>query len=265
MTALALCGALALTASCAGNGGGTGGATGSNGGTTGTSNGGTVVTSNGGSTVTTPTGGVTAPSGNAVTFNTGKASGAMTGYGWIAMGPQDSASSPTCGTTNATISNAAACTTTTNWSSATSLCISGAIPLVTPDTAFPTGDYTADWGLQIGVNATDATPSGTLGSNAASFTKITFTTSGAVAPTTAAIRAEIHRLGDPDATTYCANMTSGTPITLTAFNTACWDGSGTSLTSADITNIDKVGVQISSDTSSAYTVTNYCLSGISFQ
>lgn len=261
MTALALCGALALTASCAGNGGGTGGATGSNGGTTGTSNGGTVVTSNGGSTVTTPTGGVTAPSGNAVTFNTGKASGAMTGYGWIAMGPQDSASSPTCGTSATAITSTTPCLTSTTWSSASSLCISGTIPMVTGTPA----DYTDDWGLQIGVNATDATPSGTLGSNAASFTKITFTTSGAVAPTTAAIRAEIHRLGDPDATTYCANMTSGTPITLTAFNTACWDGSGTSLTSADITNIDKVGVQISSDTSSAYTVTNYCLSGISFQ
>jgi len=263
MTALALCGALVVTASCASNGGGSGGATGSNGGSTVTSNGGSTVTSNGGTTVVN-TGGVTAPSGSTVTFATGKAQGAMTGYGWIAMGTQDSASSPTCGTTLTPITNATPCASGTNWSGAASLCISGSIPVVTADTAFPTGDYTADWGLQIGVNATDDVPSKTLGSNAASFSKITVTMSG-TPPAGAAIRAEIHRLGDTDQVTYCATMQSGTPITLTAFNTACWDGSGTSLVAADIQNIDKIGVQISADMTSAYTVSNYCLTGIAFQ
>jgi hypothetical protein len=78
------------------------------------------------------------------------------------------------------------------------------------------------------------------------------------------MRAEIHRLGDPDATTYCATTTSGTPITLTTFNTACWDNTGTALKATDLPNIDKIGLQVSADTSNSYTVTNLCLTSIAF-
>jgi hypothetical protein len=59
-------------------------------------------------------------------------------------------------------------------------------------------------------------------------------------------------------------MTSGTKISITAFNTKCWDSSGTGLTVADLTNIDKAGVQVSS-TASAITVTNLCLKSIVFE
>ena len=61
-------------------------------------------------------------------------------------------------------------------------------------------------------------------------------------------------------------MTSGRAITLTDFNTKCYDSpaDGTALTAADVPNIDKIGVQISSDIGSAYTVTNFCLTGVTF-
>jgi hypothetical protein len=196
--------------------------------------------------------------GTAVTFSFGQAQGVMTGYGWIAMGAYDTVVSPTCGTTAMRITQASPCLTQTNWNSSTALCISGSIPMVTGTPP----DYTDNWGLQIGVNATADIPSGTIGQ---SFSTIAFNTIGSVVPTGAAIRAEIHRLGDSDATVYCANMVPGVPIALTAFNTACWDGTGIPLRAVDVPNIDKVGVQVSSDTTSPYTVTNFCLTGITFE
>jgi hypothetical protein len=260
VTALALCGALAfsaMTTSCAGGGGGGAGGSGA---------GGAAGSGAGGSGVAGSTGGGTSctPGADSVCFATGKASGVLTGYGWIALGSLDTATSPTCATavgatTTVAIDNADPCNTSTTWNSDSALCITGSIPMVVA------ANYTANWGLQIGVNSIDppATSAG-AGTVAKAYKTITFTTSGTVSPTGAAVRAEIHRVQDPAATTYCANMVSGTPINLTSFNTACWDGSGTMLTSADVTTIDKIGVQISSDTAAAYTVTNFCLSGISF-
>jgi hypothetical protein len=64
---------------------------------------------------------------------------------------------------------------------------------------------------------------------------------------------------------YCATITtSGAPIPLTNFNTACWDNSGTALKATDVPNIDKVGVQISSDLTNVYVVSNFCLKSIAF-
>ena len=130
-------------------------------------------------------------------------------------------------------------------------------------------DYTDNWGLQIAVNvfdppATDA-GSGTLGKT---YTHMTFTATGTITPTpgNTNIRAIIHLVSQGcNDNPYCAILqASGTPMTLTSFNTACWDGSGTMLKASDIPNIDKVGIQISSDTGNAYTVTDYCLLGIQF-
>jgi hypothetical protein len=61
-------------------------------------------------------------------------------------------------------------------------------------------------------------------------------------------------------------MTSGKAILLTSFNTKCYDSpvDGVGLTAADVPNIDKIGVQISSDTTNDYVVTNFCLTGVSF-
>jgi hypothetical protein len=75
---------------------------------------------------------------------------------------------------------------------------------------------------------------------------------------------ELHRQGDPEATTYCAtNSGPGVPVNLTSFNTACWDGSGTAFTADDASQIDKVGIQVSS-TKAAITVSNLCLKSITF-
>ena len=271
MTALALCGALALTASCASNSGGTGGATGSNGGS-GTA-GSTGTAGSSGTAGSTGTGN-TAGGGNTVTFSAGQAQGPMTGYAYVALGPQDTLSDPVCnptataGGSTQPITNATPCPSTgqTVWKNTTDLCMSGTIPVVQDDTAFPTGDYTADWGVQIGVNTSNppatAAGSGTLGTT---YSRITLTTTGTVTPTNNAIRAIIHLVSMPStANPYCATMTSGTSINLTSFNTACWDGTGTSLLATDIPNIDKIGVQISSDTTNAYTVSNFCLESIAF-
>ena len=258
VTALALCGALAfsaMTTSCAG--GGDGGAAGS--GTAGGAGG-----AGGGGGPAGSSGGTCTPGADSVCFATGKASGVLNGYGWIALGAQDSATSPTCATavgasTTVPITKAAPCNTSTTWSSDNALCISGSIPVVTG------GDYTDNWGLQIGVNSIDppATSAGS-GTVTTAYKTITFTTVGTITPASAVVRAEIHRVQDSTEVTYCATMVSGTPISLTAFNTACWDGSGTSLAATDVTSIDKIGVQISADTTAAYTVTNFCLNSISF-
>ena len=93
-----------------------------------------------------------------------------------------------------------------------------------------------------------------------SFKSITFTMTGA--PLTG-LRAVLHKSGDPDSTGYCASMTPGTALPISGFNSACWDGTGTSLSDTDVPSLDKVGVQVSS-TASAATVSNLCLTKVEF-
>jgi hypothetical protein len=154
----------------------------------------------------------------------------------------------------------------TVWKASDSLCMSGSIPPVAG------GDYKGNWGLQIGVNTIDppatAAGSGTLGTT---YSTIALTTTGTVSPANQAIRVIIHVVNmaptakNPDNNPYCATMaSSGQVKTLTSFNTACWDGTGDSLAVTDIPNIDKIGIQISSDTAGTYAVTDYCLTGIQF-
>jgi hypothetical protein len=204
----------------------------------------------------TPTGGTPAASGNSVTFSAGQAQGAMTGYGWVAMGPSgDTVSDPTCdnsasgGSKTTPITGAAACNTMTNWSTTNSLCITGAIPaLGTPP------DYTGNWGIEIGVNANTDTAQ-------AIGTAHTSINVGVTNPAPL-LRVNVHRQGDPDTTPYCATYT-GSAIPLTSFNTACWDNSGTAFTAADAPKIDKVMIQVPSG-AAAVTVTNMCMTGITF-
>jgi hypothetical protein len=249
LTSLAVFGAFAIFAgACSsssddngGTGGGGGHATGPAGGNT--SGGGGGVASSGGSPA--------AGGGNTVTFSAGAAVGPMTGWGWIALGSLDTATSPTCGGTP--ITNAAPCMTSTSWEATDSLCITGSIPALP---ASPVqADYDANWGLQIGVNA-NADDTIAIGQT---FSTIAVTLTGS--PLTG-LRVELHRQGDPAATTYCANNT-GSAMKLTSFNTACWDGSGTAFTAADAPNIDKVGIQVSS-TAAAITVTDLCWTQIVF-
>jgi hypothetical protein len=189
-----------------------------------------------------------------VTFNAGVAKGAMSGYGWVTMGALDIVTSPTCGSSNAPITSANTCLATqTNWESSNALCVSGTIPALP---ANPTStDYSDNWGMQLGANASD--PIGALGKT---YSTITLNFTGSPQ---AGLRATVHRTGDPVGTTYCSLVTSGTPMALTSFNTSCWNNSGTSLTTADLPKIDKVGLEVVS-TQAEITVSKLCLTSIVF-
>jgi hypothetical protein len=267
LTALGLCGALAVSVSCAGGGGG-GGAAGNTAGSGGS--GGGSGGSGGGGTATCPDD----PGADAVNFCSGKAQGAMTGYAYIALGKASgNAADPKCaedpsntGTTrpisaDGTSPGPCPTTGTTVWKETDSLCISGTIPPVTG------GDYTGNWGLQIGVNTDNPPATSSSGKLLGQpFTTIAVTTKGTVSPENKAIRVVIHLVSmSATANPYCATMTaSGKVMNLTSFNTACWDGTGTALAASDIPNIDKIGVQISSDTANTYNVTDYCVTEIKF-
>jgi len=173
----------------------------------------------------------------------------MTGFGWIAFGADDSVTDPTCGSPSGPISANLPCQETL-WSNPTALCVSGYLPPVID------GEYDANWGISIGVNATPLA-GGVLGQ---SFAGVAVSVGGS--PQTG-LRIVAHRNGDLDSTTYCALMTPGVAVPFTSFNTACWDGSGTALSLADVTNLDNVGVQIPSG-STAVTITNLCVQGITF-
>ena len=276
VTALALSGAMgisAMTTSCASSAGGSGGGS-SNGGSGGGGAGG------GGTTCSDP-------ASDSVNFCNGKAQGLMTGYAYVALGSADTATDPKCAPdskdTNTTqaITKATPCPTTgtTVWKSSDALCISGSIPMVTG------GDYTGNWGLQIGVNTVDppATAAGT-GTLNKTYANIAASTTGTVTPTNTAIRVVIHLAGMTEADNpYCATMSaSDKAMVLTSFNTQCWNGGScgavppcttpgedqtkccSQLKASDIPNIDKIGLQISSSDKMAFTVDNYCLTGFKF-
>jgi len=316
VTAFALSGAVgmsAMTTSCASNSstggsnssGGSGGSAGSGGTTTSKGGSGGSSSGNGGSAGsggssdtggssgsggTTTSGDCTAPPDDAVSFCNGQAQGKMTGYAYIALGLQDTASQPVCAedpndlTKTRPITapplgqcsgDGMTCPTTghTVWTSTDSLCITGTIPKVgTPDGS-TSPDYNSAWGLQIGVNSSDPPADssgagqtfGQITSNAA-YTTVALSFTGTITPANTAVRAQIHLVSQACSdTNYCATIpSSGKVLNLTSFNTACWDGSGTKLKPEDIPNIDKIGIQISSDIKNDYTVDNFCLTGIQF-
>lgn len=188
-----------------------------------------------------------------VTFKAGRGDGAMTGYGWVTLGSADTVTSPTCGPTNAPITGAAPCTTQTNWNQANALCVSGSIPALPPE---PTpADYAANWGIQVGVNASE--PNAPIGR---SFSAVGLAISGTPS---VGLRIELHRAGDPVGDTYCALWTSSDPVPLTSFNTECWSNGGDYLTAADVPTLDKVGLQVTSG-AAAIAVTDLCLQSIVF-
>jgi hypothetical protein len=138
--------------------------------------------------------------------------------------------------------------------------MSGKIPAL--DSAKP--DYTGNWGVQIGVNATD--PSDAVGSAMSSFKTVTFTFSGTPA---SGIRGLFHRKGDdPDKTTpFCMDsIKSGKAYDLVKFNRECWGATTTTeyLKDADLSQIDLLGIQVSSTTSGAIDVSDLCLEKVEF-
>jgi hypothetical protein len=194
-----------------------------------------------------------------VCFKDGKAEGAMTGYGWVALGMLDTLTDPTCDTDKHAITSANACTTTTNWSSSDALCITGSIPAL-PAMPFQS-DYDNNWGIQIGVNTSEP-PGVTLGKP---HTSMALTVTGS--PSTG-LRAVLHVKGEPAGQAYCADLTSGQAIPLSKFNLECWNGDlaapAKALSADNIPNIDKIGIQVSS-TATAIQVANLCLQSIAFQ
>jgi hypothetical protein len=237
--------------SSASNGGSSasnGGSSASNGGSS-ASNGGTP--SNGGSTSTSTS---TTPTGTTVAFGAGKGQGAMTGYGFVALGSADTLTSPTCGPTKAAITSTTPCAADPNWSNPSAICMSGSIPALP---AAPTAtDYSSNWGASVGLNATD--PAG--GGLGQSFTSVTITVTGAP---TSGLRAIVHKKGDPDSTSYCFALTSGTAIPITSFVTDCYNTvpSGTKIAASD--TIDKISVQVSSGPA-AIAITDLCITAIAF-
>lgn len=194
-----------------------------------------------------------------VCFKDGKAEGAMTGYGWVALAMLDTLTDPTCDTNMRPITSASACTTTTNWSTSDSLCISGTIPAL-PAMPFQS-DYDNNWGIQIGVNTSEP-PGVTLGKP---HTSVALTVTGS--PSTGQ-RAVLHVKGEPAGQAYCADLTSGQAIPLSKFNLECWNGDAAAPAKAlsvdNIPNIDKIGIQVSS-TATEIKVENLCLKSIAFQ
>jgi hypothetical protein len=248
----------AMTTSCASSAGGSGG---------GSSNGGSGGGGAGGG------GGSCTPGADSVCLAGGQASGLMTGFGWIALGQFDTATKPVCdntangGTASDPITKAKPCPEVggkTVWTNPEKgLCITGSVPKVGTTPGVTGADYTGYWGLEVGAN------SGASGDtiDISKYTKVqfSFNTSGVTPAPTGLIRGEIHVKGHtPSDESYCAVIKPDTPTPLTSFNTACWGTTGTNLTASDMKNIDNMGVQISSDSSTDYAVDGFCLTGISF-
>lgn len=118
-------------------------------------------------------------------------------------------------------------------------------------------DYTANWGVQIGVDSTDA--KGGLGQ---SLSSVTIAISGSP---TSGLRAKVHLKGDAEGTDYCAAYTTGA-ISFTSFTKTCYDTAspGTAITAADVSKIDQIGIQVPSG-SAAISVSNLCITGITFK
>jgi hypothetical protein len=200
------------------------------------------------------TGGATTPpnAGTSMTIANGQAQGAMTGFGWVALGSADTVTDPTCSSPPGPITGGSTCDFTL-WSSPTAYCVTGYLPAVVSS-----ADYSTNWGIQVGVDSTPAEGDRVLGQ---SFTSVSAQLTGV--PLTG-LRLIVHRKGDPVGTTYCANMTSGLLVAFTTFNTACWSPTtGTYLAATDVPILDQVSVQVPSGTS-AVTISNLCLAGFTF-
>jgi len=245
-TALTLCGAMALTtgpgcSSSSDNGGAGGG--GGGGGSTGGGSGNPDCT----------------PDDNTLCFVQGSAKGALKGAAWVALGVLDTITDPTC--SGAAITKDSPCNSATTWNSDSKLCMTGTIPAL-PAKAVQK-DYDDNWGEAIGVNTDEPPPAKGGAPLGKSHKTITFYIEGKPAT---GIRAKIHVTGDDDQTSYCATFNPGDKVTLTAFNTHCWNTNESGakfLADTDVPNIDSLGIQVSA-TGSEIKVDNLCLDKVEF-
>jgi hypothetical protein len=189
----------------------------------------------GGTSAATTSAGVTCPS--SITPPTAKGSlsvssgyvtaGTYAGYGFTWVGDKslgDTCITPKCGTTGCVPSFGA-----------TALCGAG---VVAPD-----ADYSSITG--IGFNLKQPSAGGDAGSVTAGST----VTVGVTLGTGDGDQAARVQLVDSDGNNYCAangSWSSGSPIDIATFNTACWDGSGTSPV-AGTTKIVSVHIVVPAD------------------
>jgi len=208
----------------------------------------------GGATVATG-GTTTIPTGTTVSFLNGKASGAITGYAWIAMAPATAVTDPTCGTDKTGLTSTG-CSTFVNWSTTDKVCFTGYIPALPANPV--AADYTNNWGISLGLSATDPAGSG-LGQT---FSSVTFTLSGAP---TSGLRATVHRKGEDYSISYCAPVIAGAAIPFTNFVTDCYNTTptGTRITALDVPSIESITVQVPSG-AAAIPITNLCITGLTF-
>jgi hypothetical protein len=185
----------------------------------------------------------------ACSFYEGRAEGVLSGSGWVALGRNDSVTSPTCG--GQPVTSDLMCPAFT-WATTLGLCVSGTIPAL-PWSPTQT-DYDANWGIMVGTDVSEF-PGCTL---RGSYKTVRFEATGSPQSN---LRAVIHLFGDADKTVYCASLTSNTKLPFTAFNTSCWDDGGTQLTLDDVPDIDKVGIQIPSGQDEIQ-VSSFCLHAI---
>jgi hypothetical protein len=120
------------------------------------------------------------------------------------------------------------------------------------------GDYTSNWGIAIGVSATQP-PYGPIGT---AYSTIIMNWTGTPA---SGLRMVVHVSGDPSTTTYCLDdVTAGKKYRLVDFNTECYGGTGgVELTAADAADIDQVELQVVPSTT-AYDLKDLCLDSIVF-
>jgi endoglucanase len=194
------------------------------------------------------------PPSTTVTIVDGRAQGAMTGWGWVDLGADDEVTDPVCLDPEGPIEAGVSCVNT-YWSRSNAYCVSGYIPALSSN---PTADeYANNWGIRTNVGVT-ADGTGTLGQT---FSSVAASVTGT--PQTG-LRLNVHRRGDSGATVYCAVITPGSFVSLSRFNTACWDDTGVALSAADVAKIDMVSLHVPS-ASSSITLSNLCLTGLTFK
>jgi hypothetical protein len=127
------------------------------------------------------------------------------------------------------------CTAGFDWPTNSGLCVSGGIPALPLDPG--AADYEDNWGIMVGTNVSEFSGCSLGGS----YQRVRFSISGSPQ---ADLRAVVHLRGDADQTLYCAAVRSDRWLAFTAFNTRCWDATGSFLTLDDVPLIDKLGIQV---------------------
>jgi hypothetical protein len=187
--------------------------------------------------------------GSTVTFYDGQARGAMTGKAWVALGPLETVSSPTC--QGVPLSSSVACGSYL-WPNLTMLCAYGTIA------PYYASESTRAWGLMVAVYASDPPGLG-LGQ---SFQSITVDFRALPSRGT---QLRVHRKGDPPDVMY-GSYVFGYGSTVYHGTVAFKDFSKgvDPLSQEDVPNLDWIGIFVP-PTPDREEATTLCLESIEFQ